>query len=64
MTIGVGDLYERVRARVGFSKWKHRAEDVTNDQIEAAIDEEIDAMTNLELLRAISLELEEMLDAG
>jgi len=60
--IGAGDLLERVRARVGFSKYKHRSEDATVDQIEAAIDEEIEAMSNMELLRAISLELEEMMN--
>ena len=61
----VADLYAHVRWRIGLSKWKHRGENATRESIEAEIDAEINAMSNIELLQAISLELTEMTeDAG
>ncbi len=53
-------LYERVLNRVRFPLWKHRDEDVTNDDIDRQARQIVDAWSPLELLSAISLELEEM----
>lgn len=58
-------LEERVRARVRFSVQKHEAQayEMTEDMIDTRVEEVINGWSNLELLAAISLELEEK-DAG
>lgn len=52
-------LLDRVRNRVGYPLWKHRDEDTTNDEIEQRIDQTINNWTMLELLDAISFEIED-----
>lgn len=59
MKLGERTLLDRVRNRVGYPLWKHRDEDTTNDEIEQRIDQTINNWTMLELLDAISFEIED-----
>lgn len=59
MKLGERTLLDRVRARVSYPLWKHRDEDTTNDEIEQRIDQTINNWTMLELLDAISFEIED-----
>jgi hypothetical protein len=54
------NLLDAVRRDIGFSVYKHRSETATNEELDEEVDRQINEMTNVELLLAISM----VLDSG
>jgi hypothetical protein len=59
LQLGERSLLVRVRDRVARPIWKHRSDDLTDEQIQDRVNAEINSWSMLALLEAISFELEE-----